>query len=892
MPDRPLNLLIVEDSEADAELILRELRRSGFAPEWKRVETELDFCASLNSKIDIVLSDYAMPQFDGLRALELLKKYEVDVPFIIVSGTIGEELAVKAMQKGAADYLLKDRLARLGQAVQHALDQKRIEGERNRVEADLQILTNQHELILNSAGEGVHGIDLDGRIIFENPKACALLRWKLDELIGQPAHATIHHNHPDGSPYPVEKCPIYATMRDGQPRRVTNDVFWRRDGSSFRVDYVAAPVRDAAGKITGSIVTFKDITEQFAAEQRLNLQEQQYRLLFQTNPNSMWVFDVKTLRILAVNESALAEYGYSREEFLKLTLGDLRPPEEAEKLHKAISPAGEPAHYSGEFRHQRKDGSQIDVAIYSSPLIWEGAKARMVTAIDITERKESLQRLREQAEIIDRAHDAVIIRDFESDEITFWNSGAEHLYGWANKEALGKRLGDLIFTESAERTALIEQLLSLGEYHGEIKHRRKDGREVIVDSRTTLIRDDDGQPRAVLGINTDVTEKKKLEMQLLRAQRLESIGTLAGGVAHDLNNILTPILMCSEMLHNEQSEEDRQSTIALIEESAHRGANVVKQVLTFARGVEGERVLLKAKHLIEEMIDIANRTFPKSISVRGNYPQDLWSIDGDPTQLHQVLLNLSVNARDAMPDGGSLTLSAENFVVDEHYAAMRPELERGPYVLISISDTGSGMSRATVDKIFDPFFSTKEVGKGTGLGLSTALGIVKSHGGFISVYSELRKGTTFKIFLPASTSDVEVAKSKAALVPIRGNGEYILVVDDEPNILQSARMIFEKHNYRIVLAADGAEAVALFARQIDSIAGVLTDVAMPYMDGVAFVRAIKKLKADIPIVASSGFGDQAAKAELETLGVKNFLTKPYNADKLLTVIRDALAPSL
>src|ERR1043166_4474572 len=636
MDKKSLRVLLVEDNPTDAELILRALRGAGFAPEWQRVDTEEEFTRSLDPKIDIVLSDYVMPQFSGLRALELLKESELEIPFILVSGTIGEETAVEAMRSGATDYLLKDRLVRLGQAVERALEQKRLRDEHRRTE----------------------------------------------------------------------------------------------------------------------------------------------------------------------------------------------------------------------------------------------------------------ERLREQADIISRARDAVIIRDFGSDIITFWNEGAEHLYGWSAGEAIGRRLGDLMFAEPTDRGALLEKLVSTGEYHGEIKHRCKDGREVAVDSRTTLIRNDDGTPRAVLGINSDVTEKKKLEMQLLRAQRLESIGTLAGGVAHDLNNILTPILMCSEMLHNEQSEEDRQSTIALIEESAHRGANVVKQVLTFARGVEGERVLLKAKHLIEEMIDIARRTFPKSISVRGNYPQDLWSIEGDPTQLHQVLLNLSVNARDAMPEGGSLTFGAENFVVDEHYAAMRPELKRGPYVLISISDTGSGMSRATIDKIFDPFFSTKEVGKGTGLGLSTALGIVKSHGGFISVYSELRKGTTFKIFWPARTSDVEVAMSKAALVPIRGNGEYILVVDDEPNILQSARMIFEKHNYRIVLAADGAEAVALFARQIDPIAGVLTDVAMPYMDGVAFVRALTTLKADIPIVASSGFGDEAAKAELETLGVKNFLSKPYNAEKLLTVIRDALAPSL
>jgi CheY-like chemotaxis protein len=288
------------------------------------------------------------------------------------------------------------------------------------------------------------------------------------------------------------------------------------------------------------------------------------------------------------------------------------------------------------------------------------------------------------------------------------------------------------------------------------------------------------------------------------------------------------------------------------------------------------------------MVDIAAKTFPKSIEISHRYPGDLCSIEGDPTQLHQVLLNLCVNARDAMPNGGLLSVAGENFTVDEHYAAMMPELEAGPYIVLSVTDSGGGMPRATIDKIFDPFFTTKDVGKGTGLGLSTALGIVKSHGGFISVYSELGKGTTFKIFLPARTSDEEVAKSETATAPIQGQGQYILVVDDEPNILQITKMIFEKHNYRVVLANDGPEALTLFAQQMGSIGGVLTDVAMPYMDGVALVRAIRKMKSDIPIIASTGHGDLAGMAELQSLGVKSFLTKPYDTEKLLMTLKTAL----
>ncbi|HEV2045246.1 MAG TPA: response regulator, partial [Chthoniobacterales bacterium] len=471
---------------------------------------------------------------------------------------------------------------------------------------------------------------------------------------------------------------------------------------------------------------------------------------------------------------------------------------------------------------------------------------------------------------------------------TFWNKGAEQLYGWSANEALGKSIGELIFADAKDREVLLKVLVSTGEFRGETKQVTKDGREIIVDSRATLIRNPDGTPRSALLINTDVTDQKKLETQLLRAQRLETIGTLASGVAHDLNNILTPILMCAQTLRGDLDAEDRQSAISLIEDSAQRGAGVVKQVLTFARGIEGERVLIKPTHLVEEMIDIARKTFPKLIELFARYSEDLWTIQGDPTQLHQVLLNLSVNARDAMPSGGSLTLAAENFTVDENYAAMTPDAKVGPYVMLRVSDSGAGMPRATVDKIFDPFFTTKEIGKGTGLGLSTVLGIVKSHGGFISVYSDPGKGTTFKIFLPATMSDKDLQKSKTAVAPIQGNGEQILVVDDEPNILRITKMIFEKHNYRVVSASDGPEALALFAQQMDSIGGVLTDIAMPYMDGVALVRALRKMKSDIPIIASTGQGDQPGMAELQSLGVKNFLTKPYNTEKLLATVQDTL----
>ena len=622
-------------------------------------------------------------------------------------------------------------------------------------------------------------------------------------------------------------------------------------------------------------------------DQRLKLQEQQYQLLFQTNPNPMWVFDVESLAILAVNDAAISLYGYTSEEFLQLKLTDLRKPEDRTRLFKALSAPDEPTHCSGEFSHLKKDRSCITVQIYSSPLVWDGIAARMVTAINITERRRAERRLREQAEIVDRAPDAIVIRNFDDGRVTFWNKGAERMYGWNAEERVG--LPDIpTLADQRQIDEITNCLITTGEFRGEVKQTTKDGKKLITAIRASVVRDDGGKPHSVLIISTDVTEQKRLETQLLRAQRLESIGTLASGVAHDLNNVLTPILMCADLLQHQIKEPDGETTVKLIQESARRGAAIVKQVLTFARGVEGERVLIKPGHLIEEMIDIARKTFPKSIDISSRYREDLWTIEGDPTQLHQVLLNLSVNARDAMPTGGTLAIWAENMTVDENYAAMTPGATPGGYVAIRVSDTGTGMPRSTLEKIFDPFFTTKEVGKGTGLGLSTALGIVKSHGGFVSLYSEVDKGTTFKIFLPANMSNEIYELKDTTTRSLLGHGELVLIIDDEETILQVTKMILEEKGYRVLAAHDGPEAVAIFAREMNSISAVVTDISLPFMDGIAVIRSLKKIRSSIPIIASSGHDRHSRAGQLQELGVKHLLVKPYDTCKLLEVLRDAL----
>jgi len=386
---------------------------------------------------------------------------------------------------------------------------------------------------------------------------------------------------------------------------------------------------------------------------------------------------------------------------------------------------------------------------------------------------------------------------------------------------------------------------------------------------------------------------KEAEVRLLRAQRLESIGALASGIAHDLNNILAPIMMSAPMLRWGLKPDEIEKTLVSIETSAQRGADLVKQLLLFGRGVEGNRTVLQPKHLIKDIVRMVRETFPKAITVESKTAADLWLLTGDATQLHQVLLNLCVNARDAMPSGGKLSLTAENIQLDEHFASMVAEARPGPYVLLRVVDTGEGIPAAIIDRIFDPFFTTKEQGRGTGLGLSTVLGIVKSHGGFLDVRSEVGKGTTFSVYFPATPNNSTPLVDVPATVAIaKGDGEMVLVVDDEPEILKITEQNLERNGYRTVLAHDGVDALVLFTQRRDEINAVLTDLEMPLMDGVALVRAIRKLDPNVQVIASSGIGTAQGLEErmdqLKVLGVQTLLTKPYGADTLLHALQQAL----
>lgn len=614
----------------DAELALRQLRRDGFDPDWERVDTEADYLTRLNSGLDLILSDFEMPQFGGLRALALLKKSGLDIPFILVSGTIGEDTAVLAMKEGASDYLLKDRLARLGQAVNHALDEFRLRRERRQADEALKL----------------------------------------------------------------------------------------------------------------------------------------FRTLVDQSTDSFEVVDPETARFVDVNEKGFTSLGYSRSEFLSLRLFDIDPTIEAASWTKMLAKMRAEGSQSGEGYHLRKDGTTFPVEF----------------------------------------------------NVKFVNLDREY----------------------------------------------------------------------VVAVVRDISERKEMEAKFFRAQRLESIGSMASGIAHDMNNILAPILMSAPLLRMGMSAENTERTLNAIEQSAQRGADLVRQLLTFGRGSEGARRMIQPGSLVHEMVMIAQQTFPKNISIFEDISGQLWPFMADPSQLHQVLLNLCVNARDAMPQGGTLTISASDVEFDQSLARMTPGAKPGPYVRIQVADTGTGIPAKIVDRIFDPFFTTKEAGKGTGLGLSTVMGIAKGHGGFVNLVTGPGKGSAFQVFLPASPESSEAVVAAAPEASPPGNGELILVVDDEENIRDVTRSILVSNGYKVITANDGADATSQYALHRGEIKVVITDLDMPVMDGLMLIRVLRRFDPGISVLVSSGVaskeGVERRTEELEAAGVKTMLTKPYSAATILGAV--------
>jgi PAS domain S-box-containing protein len=491
------------------------------------------------------------------------------------------------------------------------------------------------------------------------------------------------------------------------------------------------------------------------------------------------------------------------------------------------------------------------------------------------------QRIREQAALIDLDPDAILVLGLD-DRVRLWNRGAEQLYGWPSAEALGRPVGDLVRASQADRFAEAARTVrDAGAWRGEVTQQTRGGVAVIVESRWTLLSTDD--PR-ILIVNRDITEKKRDEERWLRAQRLENLGALASGIVHDLNNVLAPILMATDLLRTDPGDPEAPRWLEVIDASAKRGASMVKQILSFARGSGAGKEAVRLQSLVGDVHTMIRDTFPANIECESQVAADLWPAMVDTTQVYQVLLNLAVNARDAMPRGGRLTIDARNATVDDAYARGKGKAQPGPYVAVSVTDTGDGIPAEHIERIFDPFFTTKAADKGTGLGLATVRQVIDDHGGFLEFHSQVGKGTWFTVFLPAvAETQVTDAQAAPAAWP-QGNNQLVLFVDDEAAVREITKATLESCGYRVVLAGDGTEAVARFAAHGRDIDLLVTDLQMPYMDGLAAIRAIRRLSPGVPVIAMSGSPDENPNLDRFGPAVQGWLTKPLNAVVLLTEV--------
>lgn len=743
---------------------------------------------------------------------------------------------------------------------------------------------------INSTTEGIlitNPAHPDNPILYANPAFLRITGYELDEVIGQNCRFL---QGPDTDRQ------VVAQIRQAiqEQREVTATLLnYRKDGHPFWNELKIAPVFSETGELLYFVGIQTDITERKQAEEALRQSESTLRSFFNSASMMMGVVELRADDILHISDNAASAqlFGLTPEGMQNRFDSELgvQPSSICQWIEYYRQAERQQSPVRFEYQHLAEQRS-VWLAVTVSAIATEPEQpARFAYVVeDITERKQAEQSLAQQAQLLELASDAIIVRDHH-DRITFWNQRAKDIYGWEEAEVSGRDSHRLLETQFPQPLEEIEtKLLHNNHWEGELIHRRRDGKQMTVNSRWAVQRSLDGTPTFIMEINQDITEKKVLEAQFLRAQRMESIGTLAGGIAHDLNNVLTPILSSAQLLlmRTDPAEKKQQLLLETIQNSARRGATLIKQVLSFARGIEGRRTALQIRHLILEIRQIVQETFPKLIDLQADIAQDLWLVSGDATQLHQVLMNLCVNARDAMPDGGTLNLSATNLWIDEQYARLNLDAQVGAYIVITAKDTGTGIPQDAIDRIFEPFFTTKELGKGTGLGLSTVLAIVKSHGGFVEVTSAIGQGTQFKIYLPAVQSEESVHLEQADDLPL-GQEALVLVVDDEAAVRESNQASLEAYGYRVITANDGIEAINVYAKHQQEINLVLMDLMMPSMDGATAIRILKRMNPQVKIVAVSGLVSGSELSATVNSDIQGFLAKPYTAKELVRCITEA-----
>ncbi len=666
-----------------------------------------------------------------------------------------------------------------------------------------------------------------------------------------------------------------------------------REGEQRVIAWKNTLIIDEDGKIHGTLSSGQDVTERIEMERALRESEERYRLLFENNPHPMLVYDLETFKILDVNEAALDQYGYSREEFLKLTILDIRPPEDVPALMENVAAVTTGLDQAGEWWHIRKDGSIIDVGISSHTVLYENRRAEVILAYDITRRKRAENELRESEHKYRSFFEEDLTGDYISSpdgRLLFCNQAFLSIFGFKSLEQAQSIQIQSLYQHASDRQKilnLLQRRKKLENY--EMQLQKIDGTPIFVVANIIGMFDGNGELVEIKGYLYDVTRHKKTEEQFWLAQKMEAVGRLAGGVAHDFNNLLSVINGYSDLSRHKLPENHPlQRNLYMIYQAGKKAEALTRQLLAFSRRQVMQPRIINLNSLVDDLEKMLKRLIGEDITLITRKNGELGVVKADPTQMEQVLMNLAVNSRDAMPEGGQLIIETSNIFFSEDQVHERVTMAAGEYVLLAVSDTGMGMDTAIQAQIFEPFFTTKEKGKGTGLGLSTVYGIIKQSGGFIWVYSEAGKGTTFKIYLPRSEEQTEERVLTRPKPETLQGSETILLVEDDEAVLSIGELILERSGYTVLTASNGREALEQVKTHNHSVELIVTDVVMPGMSGKELADRIQVVVPRVPVLYLSGYTDDAiAQHGILDPGVE-FLPKPFDREELLLKVREIL----
>jgi PAS domain S-box-containing protein len=686
------------------------------------------------------------------------------------------------------------------------------------------------------------------------------------------------------------------TYETGEPARIVDYDIFRKDGSTKTLELSASLMVNSTGEPVGFRGVVRDVTKRKRAEEALRESEERYRSLFKNNHTVMLLIDPETADIVDANPAACSFYGWGRKELTNKKITDINTLTD-EQVFQEIERAKSEENQHFFFRHRLAKDEIVDVEVFSGPIVLNGKQLLYSIVHDITERKQAIEALRSSEEkyrtVLEANPDPVVVYDIEG-KVVYYNPAFTRVFGWSVGERLGKKMDVFVPEESLPETqTMINRVLAGESFSGIETHRyTKEGKLIPVSISGAVLRDMDGNPVGSVINLRDISEQKNLEGQLQQAQKMEAVGTLAGGIAHDFNNLLQAIQGYTELLlmRKQEGESDWRELQEVIRASK-RGAELTQQLLTFSRKVESKRRPLDLNQEVGEVRELLERTIPKMIDVELNLADNLKMVNADPAQLKQVLMNLAVNAKDAMPEGGKLLIETQSVTLDQEFCRRYAEVKPGDYVLFSISDTGHGMGKETLEHIFDPFYTTKEVGKGTGLGLAIVYGIIKNHEGYITCYSRPEVGTTFRIYLPTIEPenmpvDVLIAPEPEGLA--RGGNETILLVDDEEFIRELGVDVLGRAGYTVLTASNGENALELYQQERARIDLVILDLIMPGMGGSKCLEELLKMDPDTRVLIASGYSpDGPTKGALDT-GAKGFVSKPYDTSQLLQLVRKIL----